>query len=94
LSILFKHVQGLRLSYTRASTNLHSEYENYAWKVNKDGDQVGIEDPKCANHLMSAARYALSMFAGEHSMYDPEKRSRDGATVTVTRQRLARNQAR
>jgi phage terminase large subunit len=49
-----KHVQGLPISYTRRSTNLHKEYENYAWKVNKDGETVGIEDPKCANHAMSA----------------------------------------
>ena len=36
--------------------NLHREYENYAWKVKKDGKTVGIEDPKCANHLMSVHR--------------------------------------
>jgi hypothetical protein len=29
------------------------------WKLNKDADNVGIEDAKCANHLMSAARYTL-----------------------------------
>src|SRR3990167_1115534 len=54
-----KQVQGLKISYTRSSTNLQNEYENYAWKINKDGDQLGIEDPKCENHLMSATRYAL-----------------------------------
>jgi hypothetical protein len=52
--------------------NLHNEYENYAWKISKDGDNVGIENPKCANHLMSAARYALTMFAGQGGMYDPK----------------------
>jgi phage terminase large subunit len=89
-----KHVQGLRISYTRSSLNLHNEYENYAWKLNRDGDQVGIEDPKCANHLMSAARYALTMFAGQGGMYDPEKRERDRLEVGVRRQTLKKNQAR
>ena len=54
-----KQVQGLKISYTRSSSNLQNEYENYAWKISKDGDQLGIEDPKCAQHLLSAARYAL-----------------------------------
>jgi PBSX family phage terminase large subunit len=89
-----KHVQGLRISYTRASMNLHREYENYAWKVTKDGENAGIEDPKCPNHLMSAARYALSMFAGKDSMYDPEKRRRDEIDVSVTRRRLTENGSR
>lgn len=53
-----KHVQGLPISYTRGSTNLKKEYENYAWLIDKKtGENRGIEDPKCANHLMSAARY-------------------------------------
>jgi hypothetical protein len=89
-----KHVQGLRISYTRSSLNLHREYESYAWKVTKDGENAGIEDPKCANHVMSAARYALTMFAGKDSMYDPEKRRRDDVEVSVTRRRLTENGAR
>lgn len=56
-----KHVQSLRISATDDSTNLWTEYDGYAWKINKDGEEVGIEDPKCPNHLMSAARYGLSM---------------------------------
>lgn len=89
-----KRVQGQRISYTRSSLNLHREYENYAWKVNKEGENVGIEDPKCANHLMSAARYALTMFAGPGSMYDPERERRDSIEVQVTRRRLTENGAR
>ena len=54
-----KKVQGLRISYTKTSTNLKEEYENYAWKLTKEGEQIGIEDPNCANHLLSAARYGL-----------------------------------
>jgi phage terminase large subunit len=89
-----KHVQGLPISYTRSSVNLHNEYENYAWKVSKDGQNVGIEDPKCANHLMSCTRYGLTMFAGKNSMYDPEKRQRDSAEVSINRRKLIENQSR
>jgi hypothetical protein len=59
-----KHVQGLPISYTNSSTNLHDKYENYSWKVTKDGETAGIEDPKKKNHLMSAGRYGLTMLAG------------------------------
>ena len=55
-----KQVQGLKISYTRSSANLQSEYENHAWKINKDGNNLGIEDPNCANHLLTAARYCLT----------------------------------
>lgn len=55
-----KHVQGLRISYTKNSLNLKDEYENYGWKINKDGINLGLEDPICANHLMSATRYFLT----------------------------------
>lgn len=89
-----KHVQGLRISYTRSSVNLHNEYENYAWKITKDGENAGIEDPKCANHLMSAARYALTMLAGQGRAYDPEKERRQTVEVSVTRRKQQQNQAR
>lgn len=69
-----KHVQALRISYTARSKNLKAEYENYAWKRNKDAveenDHLGIEDPKCANHLMSAARYFLTAMVKANA--DPE----------------------
>ncbi|MDB5555220.1 MAG: Terminase RNAseH like domain [Rhizobium sp.] len=81
-----------RSRYTRTSVNLHKEFESYAWKINKDGETVGIEDPKCPNHLMSATRYALTMFAG--SMYDPQRKDRERVEVAVTRQKQAENQSR
>ena len=62
-----KHVQGLKISYTKTSTNLKKEYENYAWKRLKDtveeDDHLGVEDPACANDLMAAARYGLNALA-------------------------------
>jgi phage terminase large subunit len=76
-----KHVQGLPISYTGRSTNLHREYENYAWKVSKDGETVGIEDPKCANHAMSAARYGLTILAAAGTTYDPRREEREKVQV-------------
>lgn len=69
-----KHVQGLKISYTSRSKNLKEEYENYAWKRSKDNieddNHLGIEDPACANHLMSATRYVLTMLVQPSKDYD------------------------
>jgi hypothetical protein len=73
---------------------LHDEYENYSWKVTKDGETSGIEDPKKKNHLMSAARYGLTMLAGAGTGYDPHQKERAVAEVTVTRRKLQKNGAR
>lgn len=58
-----KHLQGLKISFTRSSANLKEEYENYAWKLNKDGESLGVPDPQCADHLLDAARYLLTTLA-------------------------------
>jgi hypothetical protein len=88
-------VQGFKIRYTRRSKNLKSEYENYAWLIDKKtGENRGIEDPKCPNHLMSAARYLLTTLAPTGSMYDPQRKERENVEVSVTRQRLTQNQAR
>jgi phage terminase large subunit len=95
-----KHVQALRISYTSASKNLKEEYENYAWKRKKDSveesDHFGVEDPKCANHAMSAARYFLTEMVQANA--DPEAQMRAQAQqskqVAQTRQRLTANQSR
>lgn len=55
-----KHVQGLKISYTRSSVNLAAEYNSYTWLVDKDEINLMVEDPKRKNHLMSAVRYFLS----------------------------------
>jgi phage terminase large subunit len=69
-----KHVQGLKISYTKNSFNLKKEYENYGWKIDKDGNNLGIEDPKCANHHMSGIRYFLSTIIKADA--DPEAMTR------------------
>lgn len=93
-----KHVQALRISYTATSKHLKDEYENYAWKRSKDAveeeDHLGIEDPKCANHLMSAARYFLTETVKADA--DPEaeqrlevRKDRDRRAALSTAQRDA-----
>lgn len=66
-----KHVQSLPISYTSSSTNIAYESENYLWKILKDGETVGVEDPKKPNYLMSAARYGLTVLAAPGRNYDP-----------------------
>jgi phage terminase large subunit len=101
-SVLFgiKHMQSLKISYTARSVNLKAEYENYAWKRNKNAveedDHAGIEDPKCSNHLMSAARYFLTEMVKANADPEAEARQRAQAAqqVAVTQQRLTQNGAR
>lgn len=64
-----KKVQGMRISYTKGSKNIKAEVENYRNKVDKNGDEVALEDPACANHAMSATRYGFMWEFPE----DPEK---------------------
>jgi phage terminase large subunit len=91
-SVLYgiKHVQGLKISYTKSSKNLKEEYENYALKVDKDGNTLNIEDPKCDNHCMSAIRYFLMEMVKANA--DPEARLRireqQDARARATRERL------
>lgn len=86
-----KHVQALPISYTATSKNLKTEYENYAWKRNKDSaeanDHLGIEDPACANHLMSAARYFLTEIVKVDA--DPEADERREVELGRLRQDVA-----
>lgn len=84
-----KHVQGKRISFTSTSSNLIREYENYAWKIDKDGNNQGIEDPKCDNHLMSAARYFfMTMVKGNA---DPEADQRLALRNEVKQQEVVQH---
>lgn len=90
-----KHVQSLPISYTKRSKNLKTEYDNYAWLIDKrTGENRGIEDPKCPNHLMSAGRYLLTTLVPPGAIYDPAKPERQRVEVSVTRRKLTKNQAR
>jgi phage terminase large subunit len=90
-----KHVQGLRISYTATSKNLKEEYENYAWKRRKDqveeNDHLGVEDPNCENHAMSAVRYFMMEMVKANA--DPEAEMREARSRLINTQR-AREQAK
>lgn len=53
------YTQQQRISVTKRSVNTIKEYRNYIWLVDKDGKIILEEDPKCANHSMSAISYAI-----------------------------------
>ncbi len=53
------YVQSQQISVTKASVNGIKEYRNYIWLVDKNGKILNEEDPRCANHFMSATRYAM-----------------------------------
>ena len=81
--------------YTKRSKKLKTEYEIYAWLIDKKtGESMSIEDPKCLKYLMSAARYLLTTLASANSSYDPLRKDRERVEVAVTRQRVTPNGAR
>lgn len=52
-------VQAQKISYTKRSTNIKTEYENYAWFEDKDG--TTLNEPKPGfDHHMDGIRYALN----------------------------------
>lgn len=53
-------LQGEKISYTKRSINLKKEYENYAWKITKDGDLVAGVPKEGNDHCLDAARYAMT----------------------------------
>ena len=90
-----RHVQSLPISYTKRSMNIKTEVDNYAWLIDKrTGENRGIEDSKCANHLMCAARYLLTTLVPPGAIYDPAKPECQRVEVSVTRRKLTKNQAR
>lgn len=76
-----KKVQAQRISFTKRSKNLKREYEHYKNKVNKDREEIAVEDPNCDNHAMSAVRYAFSAILPS----DPEKEREARQEVLSTR---------
>src|SRR3990167_5523004 len=68
-------VQDQRISITKRSVNGIKEYRNYIWLVDKDGKVLNEEDPRCANHFLSAARYALdSLKPGDTDLHIKQER--------------------
>lgn len=52
-------LQGEAISFTERSIHLKQEYENYAWKQDKDGDLIPGTPKEGNDHCLDAARYAM-----------------------------------
>ncbi len=87
-----KKVQGMKISVTKRSTNIIKEKDKYAWKVNKDGSEESIEDPKCPNHAMSAIRYGLT-FIEPTDLVEEREQEIERHNRTKERERDARGDA-
>lgn len=48
------------ISYTARSIHLKQEYENYAWKTDKDGEIIAGTPREGNDHCLDAARYAIT----------------------------------
>ena len=53
-----QYVQDQKISVTRRSRNILKEYDNYAWKVDKDGNVLNIPEEGW-DHAMDALRYGM-----------------------------------
>jgi len=63
-------VQGLKISYTKQSSNLRQEYRKYLWQIDANGKILaGIPEDK-HNHLLDAARYRLELLIPMHVRRD------------------------
>ena len=66
-------VQDQKISITKRSINTIKEYNNYIWKVDKDGTKLNVPEDKF-NHSMDAIRYgfdSLNTQTDEEPINDP-----------------------
>lgn len=56
-------VQDQKISVTKRSLNIWKEYQNYLWKVGKDGNIINVPEDGF-DHTMDAVRYALYSLRG------------------------------
>lgn len=88
-----KLVQGLKVSYTKASANLKREYENYAWLFDKDGNNKARPDPNCkhkyGDHLLDGFRYFATEIITAGA--DPEADKREAMRIEVKQQERSQN---
>ena len=52
-------MQSQKISYTKRSTKIKEEYENYSWIEDKDGNTLNTPKPGW-DHILDACRYAFS----------------------------------
>jgi phage terminase large subunit len=53
-------IQGEAISYTKRSTHLKAEYENYALKTDRDGEIIPGVPKEGDDHCLDAARYGMT----------------------------------
>lgn len=53
-------VKNQKISYTKRSTNIKTEYDNYAWMIDKTTGETINEPKDLFNHAMDAIRYILN----------------------------------
>lgn len=53
-------MQDQPISFTKRSIHLKNEYENYAWKTDKDGEIIAGIPKEGNDHCLDAARYAIT----------------------------------
>lgn len=86
-----KMMAGLQISVTERSHNIWREYENYAWREDRDGNPLGVPVDR-HNHALDASRYCLS---DVKPYVDTESRLNKRMNRLYTnRRRLTANQAR
>ena len=66
-------VQDQKISFTSRSKNLLNEYENYAWKIDKDTSNTLNIPVDAFNHCMDAIRYAFEGLRPIQEKYVPPK---------------------
>ncbi len=66
-------VQDQKISVTKRSVNTIKEYGSYIWLVDKEGKILNEEDPKCANHSMSAVRYGVVSLVSRPTFVMPQQ---------------------
>lgn len=60
-------VQDQKISYTKRSTNVKKEYDEYAWLEDKDGKNLNEPKPG-ADHHMDGIRYAIGSLAPNNNL--------------------------
>jgi phage terminase large subunit len=83
LNYSIDYMQQQRISVTKASKNLISEYEDYLWATDKDGKSLNKPE-EGKDHALDAARYA---FDGLRPVdYDEEDNTTSGNLSSMWRQ--------
>lgn len=64
-----QYVQSQRISITKRSKNGIKEYENYAWKIDKDGNTLNVPEAGY-DHFNDALRYGMESLKPTHTEND------------------------